>query len=145
MTEHDMTYPGNKKQSELIFKDIPGYGLFVLPGQSHQPLWLEWFRLVYKFSASQPLGKGLPLPLRPTAPFWNHFGTNLGPKWHHVGVIFGLFGTLGRLQGRFFLKKNFLSPQVALWCLTLATSSAEGLQTSIFVGPPLQLSRFWVA
>ena len=32
----------------------------------------------------------------------DHFGTNLGPKWHHVGVIFVLFGTLGRLQCRFF-------------------------------------------
>ena len=34
---------------------------------------------------------------------------------------------------------------VALCCPTLATSSAEGLQTSIFVGPPMQFSRFWVA
>ena len=32
----------------------------------------------------------------------DNFGTFLGPKWHHVGVIFGLFGTLGRLQVRFF-------------------------------------------
>ena len=51
----------------------------------------------------------------------NHFGTNFGPKWHHEEVIFGLYRP------------------------TLATSSAERLQTSIFVGPSLQLSRFRVA
>ena len=37
------------------------------------------------------------------------------------------------------------APPGPLWGATWATTSAEELPTSIFVGPPLQLSRFWVA
>ena len=36
----------------------------------------------------------------------------------------------------------FLYPQVALWCSTLATGSAEGLQTSIFVDLPCNCQGF---
>ena len=37
------------------------------------------------------------------------------------------------------------APPGPLWAAPWATTSAEELPTSIFVGPPLQLSRFWVA
>merc|ERR1739836_70006 len=55
-------------------------------------------------------------------------GTILGPIWDQKGI-----------------PQKGGTVSVALWCSTLATSSAEGLQTSIFVRPPLQLSWFWVA
>ena len=94
-----------------------------------------------------------------------HFGTNLGPKrhpperwnsplwgagarrWPQVRTRVILDSLAHLVACNFVFSKNFLSlsPQAALWCPTLATSSAEGVQTSIFEGPPLQLSRFWVA
>ena len=90
--------------------------------------------------------------------FWSQFapwnpsrfrvGPTCSPDGPSKSVKNWVFDTLGPLAASrvanfffFFL----LSPQVALWCPTLPTSSAEELQTSIFVGPPMQLSRVCVA
>ena len=76
----------------------------------------------------------------------NHFWTILGPIWDQDGTMLGQFSDdlapLGACSVVFFDFVFFLYPQVALWCSTLATGSAEGLQTSIFVDLPCNCQGF---
>merc|ERR1712218_641297 len=98
------------------------------------PCWGHFWTLWHPWPPAGPFSSknfrfsifvGPPLQL---SRFWVAKGTILGPIWDQNGTS----------------RKGGTVP-VILWCPTLATSSAEGLQTSIFVGPPLQLSWFWVA